>query len=411
MTEEKLFFFQLEAMTTPKNSCLNVEVSAWANYFETEHPKNINLLTWLHSAKYAKQVEAIRAAGTKEERDKLKATLPAITPSGVFTRREEAGLIRHSGLIQVDIDFKDNVHVGNYVELKAQLAKLQNMAYLGLSVSGTGFWGLIPILYPEKHKQHFLALKSAFLKMGIRIDEKPGNVASLRGYSWDETAYFNHSAKPFVLLEEPQPEQCRYNASPRVQGNEADKVEAVIQQAEAGRVDITRGVTNWFKIGLGLAKEFGEAGRGYFHRVSQFHPDYRARECDAEYSRCLAKCFRSSVTLASLFDIAKEYGVTWKERLHSSAPAPKGRPKPIQARQEANTAEQAAPQGLPEGIRVVSINGGKVLEVDGLPWEWLNYVEQEAARARLEGHELAAMAAISPAVMQLVEVFGLEVEK
>ncbi len=400
-----------------------MEVSAWANYFETEHPRNINLLTWLHSDKYAQQVEAIRAAGTKEERKNLKAVLPAITPSGVFSRREEAGLIKHSGLLQLDIDFEHNTHIGNYTELKAQLARLQNIAYLGLSVSGTGFWGLVPILYPDKHKQHFLALKSAFLKMGIRIDDKPGNVASLRGYSWDETAYFNHSAKAFSLLEESQPEQCRYKAAgPGVQGNEAQKVEAVIQQAEAGRIDITQGITNWFKIGLGLAKEFGEAGRGYFHRVSQFHPDYRAGKCDAEYTRCLAKYSRSSVTLASFFDIAKDYGLTWKERLHSSAKAPLPRPKAIQASQGANKApqeepapqapapQQEAPQVLPEGIRVVSINGGQVLEVDGLPWPWLNDVEQEAARKRLEGYELEALAAINPLVTSLVERLGLEVE-
>lgn len=404
--------------STLQNSCLNVEVSAWANYFETKNPRNINLLTWLHSAKYAQQVEAIRAAATKEERDKLKATLPAITPSGVFSSREESGLIKHSGLLQIDIDLKDNVHIGNYTELKGQLSKLQNIAYLGLSVSGTGFWGLVPILYPDKHKQHFLALKSAFLKMGIRIDEKPGNVASLRGYSWDAEDIFNHSAKPFALLEEAQPETYQPRAAgARLQSTEAEKVEAVLQQAEAGRIDITRGITNWFKIGLGLAVEFGEAGREYFHRASQFHTDYRAGKCDAEYSRCLAKCFRSSVTLGTFFDIAKDHGLTWKERIHSSAQAPLARPKAIQPSQEANQApqeeqapQQEAPQVLPEGIQVVSINGGKVLEVDGLPWEWLNETEQEAARERLAGHELEAMAAVDPAVTALVERFGLAVE-
>ncbi len=404
--------------STLQNSCLNVEVSCFENYTTPDNPRNINLLTWLHSAKYAAQVEAIRAAGTKEARDRTKATLPAITPSGIFSRREEAGLIRHSGFIQVDIDLKDNVHIGNYAELKAQLAKLQNVAYVGLSVSGTGFWALVPILYPHKHKQHFQALKSAFLKMGIRIDDKPGNVASLRGYSYDNEAYFNHSAKPFALLMEAQPEAYqRKAAGPRVQGSEAEKVEAIIQQAEAGRIDITKGITNWFKIGLGLAVEFGEAGREYFHRASQFHTDYRAGKCDAEYSRCLAKCFRTSVTLGTFFDIAKDHGLTWKERIHSSAQAPLARPKAIQPSQEANQApqeeqapQQEAPQVLPEGIQVVSINGGKVLEVDGLPWEWLNDVEQEAARKRLKGYELEYMAAINPAVTALVERLGLAVE-
>jgi hypothetical protein len=116
-TAEEIF------LQLPKNSCLNVNVSAWASYYETANPKQVNLLTWLNSPKYAQQVEAIRAAGTKAERDKLKALLPAITPSGIFSRRDEAGLIKHSGFMQVDIDHKENAHIGNYTELKAQLAK------------------------------------------------------------------------------------------------------------------------------------------------------------------------------------------------------------------------------------------------------------------------------------------------
>ena len=36
------------------------------------------------------------------------------------------------------------------------------MAYCGLSVSGKGFWGLIPIANPDKHRLHFTALKEAF---------------------------------------------------------------------------------------------------------------------------------------------------------------------------------------------------------------------------------------------------------
>lgn len=390
-----------------QNSCLNVQVSAWASYFETEHPRPVNLLTWLHSPKYAPQVEAIRAAGTKAERDKLKAQLPAITPSGLFSKREEAGLIRHSGLLQVDIDFKENTHITNYPELKAQLARLQNIAFLGLSVSGTGFWGLVPILYPEKHKAHFMALKSALLKIGILIDEKPGNVASLRGYSWDESAHFNHSAKPFALLEEARPERYeRKAATPRPQSTEAEKVEAILQQAEAARVDITSGYGAWFSIGCALANEFGEAGREYFHRISQWHPEYRAGQTDTQFTACLKQRYR--YTLGTFFELAQQQGLIWKNRFQDSAHAPKAASKPVQRTENAIPApREEGGNSLPEGFQWIQINGGKTLEVDGLPFTWLGPKAEAEARKRLAGYELAYLAHVNPVVTQFVDKFNL----
>ena len=382
-----------------------MNVSAWASYYEAQAPKQVNLLTWLNSPKYAQQVEAIRAAGTKAERDKLKALLPAITPSGIFSRRDEAGLIQHSGLIQIDVDWKENAHIGNYTELKAQLAKLQNIAYLGLSVSGTGFWGLVPILYPEKHKAHFKALKTVFLRIGVCIDDKPGNVASLRGYSWDKEPYFNHNAKPFTLLEEQQPERYQPKATHRAQSSEADKVEAILRQAEAAGLDITPGYGTWFSLGCALANEFGEAGREYFHRVSQFHPGYNSSGTDSQFTACLKH--RYSYTLGTFYEVAQQRGLNWKKGLGDQPNGFKSVQKIAQIKQgkeqiaqngpSAQTAEKIA-EPLPPGFALVRED---ILEFEGLPWGWLSDSEQAEALARLKG---------CPAVSSLVERLGLVVD-
>ena len=179
------------------NSILNMEVSCFANYDTPENPKLVNLLSWLKSDKYRKQVESIRAITDKAERDAIKATLPAITPSGIFSYRSAKNLVKHTGLIQFDIDLKGNESVGNFHELKEQISRIKNVAYCGLSVSGTGFWGLIPIAYPDKHDLHLKAIQEAFIKFRIVIDPAPKSVASLRGYSFDPTAYFNHNATVF----------------------------------------------------------------------------------------------------------------------------------------------------------------------------------------------------------------------
>jgi hypothetical protein len=185
-----------------KESVLNVQVSCFKNYDTPQNPATINLLTWLTSSKYKDQVEQIRLIGNKKERDSIKSKLPAITPSGIFSYRKESSLIQHSGLIQIDIDLTEkNKLICNWHDLKLELIKLPQIAYLGKSVSGLGYWGLIPIPNDEKnHRLYFDALNEIFLtNWGIELDDKPKNVASLRGYSFDPDAYFNHNAKLFLI--------------------------------------------------------------------------------------------------------------------------------------------------------------------------------------------------------------------
>jgi len=185
-----------------KESVLNVEVSCFRNYDTPQNPVSINLLTWLSSTKYKDIVETIRGIEGKKERDAIKSKLPAITPSGIFSYRKESSLIQHSGLIQIDIDLTGkNKLISNWDDLKTELKKLPQIAYLGKSVSGQGYWGLIPIPNDAKnHRFYFDALEEIFTKnWGIELDDKPKNVASLRGYSFDDEDYFNHNAKPFLI--------------------------------------------------------------------------------------------------------------------------------------------------------------------------------------------------------------------
>ncbi|MCG8328654.1 MAG: tyrosine-type recombinase/integrase [Chitinophagales bacterium] len=120
-------------------SVLDVEVSCFKSYRSNE-PKPVNLLTWLTSDKYADQIKALRSIADKGKRDKIKSSLPAITISGSFYPiRKEEHLVKHSGLLCIDIDPKGNEHIMNFPMLKEELFKIQNVAYAGLSASGKGF--------------------------------------------------------------------------------------------------------------------------------------------------------------------------------------------------------------------------------------------------------------------------------
>lgn len=199
-------------------SVLNVEVGCYKDYYDP-NPITINLLSFLNSRKYKSQVDHIRLMEDKKDRDEAKAKLPSITPSGTFKYRKEDGLIKHSGLVQIDIDYKGNEHIDNFEDLRMEIGKLPYVAYAGYSCSGYGIWALIPIAYPEKHKLHLQALKNIFSYYDIKVDTAPSNVASLRGYSYDDEAYINHHASTFMQIVKPQEIRVKQN----VAGNYTDE--------------------------------------------------------------------------------------------------------------------------------------------------------------------------------------------
>lgn len=187
------------------NSPLDIEVSCFVNAKSTE-PRPVNLLTWLTSDKYKLQVETIRQTNDKEAKTALKQRLPAITPSGIFLKRNIEGLIKHSGILCIDIDYQDNTHIGNYSDLKRHLCNIQNFAFVGLSVSGNGFYCMVPISEPENHKLHFRAMQDDLKRFGVIVDKSGSDVSRLRFYSYDHEAYFNHEAKVYTkILHEVKP--------------------------------------------------------------------------------------------------------------------------------------------------------------------------------------------------------------
>ena len=206
------------------DSILNVDVSFFEKKEATAKPIIGNLLKILTSKKlvdkWGANIEKIRSTPDKKERDALKVNLPAFTPSGTFTTRSDAGLIAHSGFISFDLDAGPNtfLNADTAEQVKAEISKLNIIAYCGLSASGTGVWGLIPLAYPERHGEQFDALKMAFLENGYVIDKACKDVSRLRFWSLDTAPYINHNAKLFKGLPNPKPapryEPKRSNTTP-----------------------------------------------------------------------------------------------------------------------------------------------------------------------------------------------------
>jgi len=287
-----------------KKSILDIEISTFSSYLSTE-PKNVNLLVWLNSKKYADEVQKIRNTKDEKKCKELKSKLPAITPSGLFSKRNAKSLLQHSGFIQFDIDCKDNTHINNYSVLKKQISNIQEVAYCGLSVSGNGYWGLIPISEPKKHQQHFEALLLKFRELGIEIDKSCKDVSRLRGYSFDDEAYFNHSAKKFtqVLKTEVKKTYPKNHFPTNNLETTKNKVERCLNIIQDKKIDITGNYETWFSIGCAIANEFGESGREYFHLLSNISEKYEQSRTDKDYTYWLKK--KHSFSIATFFHYCK----------------------------------------------------------------------------------------------------------
>lgn len=282
---------------------LDREVSFFRNV-KSKTPETINLHEWLTSNQYKTVVEKIRNSTDEHEQKELKSKLPAITPSGLFTLRKADSLIKHSGFICIDIDEKDNIDAENFSELKTLIKELDCVAYCGLSVSGKGYFVLIPISSPDKHKEHFKSLQAAFERSGIKIDSSCSDVSRLRFASFGDAPYINVNAKSYTQSEATHDVVIEDN---KEKGRNRIEVEDLIEIIEIYGVDITVEYKDWFAIGCSIASEFGESGRDYFHRVSQFYADYSVSKTDRQYTACMSD--KNQHTIGTLFWIAQKYNV------------------------------------------------------------------------------------------------------
>jgi hypothetical protein len=317
------------------NSLLNVPVSKFENYFNPE-PSETNLWEWLTDRSEEELIKKLRSVNDKKQRDELKAKLSCVTISGRFGNpRGLETIVDRSGLMCIDVDPKENPNIENYHEFKAIVSKASFVAYAGLSASGKGYFVIIPIEYPDKHIQHFIALEAMFLEIGVVIDKSCKDVSRLRGRSFDPDPYINHNAKKFkALLEPPKPKTRTTNFQYRhLQGDTAQSwVERYIKELQSRRVDITGTYQEWLKIGFAISHEFGEGGRDYFHDISNISDDYNPTECDKQYDRCV-KGRGDGVKIGTFFHACQAVGIDLNQTMGSRIVIP---PSPIESSRPEN---------------------------------------------------------------------------
>ncbi len=321
------------------NSCTSHEIMG-----------DIDIWDWLLRANdgLKKVVDKLRNSSCEKEVKRIKSNhLPTATISGTFSGRGQNKLKKHSGLICIDIDGKDNPGL-RIEDVKRQLAKLDYVMYCGLSVSGKGLMCIIKISNPEKHKGHFEALKVDFLDMGIVIDKSCSDISRLRIYSYDNSPYCNENSVTYTKFQDkakpvskPQVAKRMFSkpvetnainppldakqaandllkmclAGPEVIDNtevfpktNKQRIKELIDCINQKQIDITAVYRDWFAIGSIIKYMFEGEGRELFHQISQYYDGYDYDETDIKYTQILnGKDYHYK--LLELFKIAESYGI------------------------------------------------------------------------------------------------------
>jgi len=253
-------------------------------------------------------IESLRNSSGEIYKTK-KLQLPAVTLSGTFTKRNAESIVKHSGLIQVDIDF-----VPDY---EALFKTICNDAYTYVCFRSPGGKGMKVIVKINPsvttHLWQFYALEKYYrASFEIKIDPSCKDIARCMLLSYDPELFCN----PFATLYEAQfnpvaekratdSNMIPYKASP---ANNKKTVESIIEIVQEQNIDITGNYDTWIKIGFALCTAFGEDGREYFHQLSSNYPNYTREETDKRYSKLL-RSNNGMTHFGTIVFIAREHGI------------------------------------------------------------------------------------------------------
>ncbi len=293
-------------------------ISAFSNAFQQIPAGTMTVETFLQGVQcgqWRRQVEAVRALRDPDQIKEAKKQVPAVAPSALFNgRRGMAYVQQHSGFINLDLDNKENPGIAE-PEARARVYADQFVFAGHVSVSGHGL-SLYVQIEPAQHEAAFLQLEAYFLAAwGVHIDPSCKDVSRLRFVSYDPAIYRNTEARPFRIRRKrfsPAQRPARRPVDRAAVQDSGQYFEAILSQILAAGHDLTAGYDEWLKIGFAIASEYGEAGRQYFHEISQFYPGYKPTEADRQYCRCL-QAGRTGVTISSFFYMAKQAGFTFKQ--------------------------------------------------------------------------------------------------
>ncbi|MBC7508259.1 MAG: PriCT-2 domain-containing protein [Ferruginibacter sp.] len=280
-------------------------ISIYKNIHDATSQDTIPIDMFLHgiqSGKWQDLVLKIRCITDKEIRRAEKSKCPYVTVSGIFgEKRSKESMKLHSGFISMDID-----NLGNELEGVKNLLTADPYVYCCfVSISGTGLCVLFKI-DTEKHSESFDGIADYLIKKyQIIIDPSGRDNCRPRFVSFDPFLYINDKSLLFKKYL-PKPKAKKITSTIFVK----TEFDSVVNEMVKSSVSCVEDYRDWRDIAFGLADQFGEAGRQYFHQLSSCSAKYETSMCDKQYTHALRhKSGGSKITIATIYWHAKQAGI------------------------------------------------------------------------------------------------------
>jgi len=295
-----------------------VSLSIFDNITQKSNGKTLPIDMFLHDIKEGKWQDVvlkIRTIKDHDQRQTEKKKIPYVTISGYFGKERKIDqLTKHTGFIGMDID-----NVANELEGLRTLLSADPYVYsVFASVSGTGLCVIFKIDH-EKHKDAFEGIADYLIKnYQIIVDPSGKDVSRARFVSYDPDLFINDGAIVFKkYLSKPKKRKIQSTIFVK---NEFDHVVNEMVKANISCVEDYR---DWLSIGFGLADQFGEGGRQYFHLLSSCSSKYEQSMCDRQFTHCLRhNGSTGKITIATIYWFAKQAGInTYTEKTKRIAAA------------------------------------------------------------------------------------------
>lgn len=250
-----------------------------------------------------------------------KKMLPGATLSGLFAlyeddslthqgqrvmvSRRESHLKQHTGWLAIDIDLADNMQMSNFENVRMICRFRPEIALLMRSCSGSGYFGLVRLAYPDRHKEQFKALLKDYAAIGITLDKACSNIGRVRFASWDdpEHIYMNENVVPYKGLEGEQSQlvslasrqtySSHYeNVEYRTEDNShfweqqraQDRlIEVIVQELVGNHRNIAESYDEWVKVGWSLRSH--PYGLHLFHQLSRCSSKYNEAQTNLKWKQ------------------------------------------------------------------------------------------------------------------------------
>ena len=315
------------------NTNSNFKFSLFNKLLDTTPEQTIDVNQLIEFVKYPylkSEIDRLRSLDKIKYKEQ-KLSLPAVTLSGVFSKRNNSCLETHSGLMQIDFDDIDNYKVSRTALLEDPYTYV-----LFRSPSGNGIKILVKINpSAETHRAQFLALEKYYLEeYNLAMDTGTKDVPRAMLLSYDPHLYCNPFSETFaevidekkykqnkavlITVKEPRAVYHTLNTS---EGREEFLTNKLCDAVRERNIDLTDSFHNWISIGFILANTFGEWGRNYFHQLSAQHPEYNFEKCDAKFTQ-LHKDNNGGLGFGTLVYMARDNGIELFEEEPKSEQTP-----------------------------------------------------------------------------------------